>query len=141
MEDLKLCIIIYNERSSYANCCHVALVVAQGKLRYWLYHATEDATIKGGGLKFERSFRTRSPMTTNRPHHVIPFKEDIAKANFDKLDQALRNTPVPRPRPEGWTCQNWLRQALKNLEKEGLTKDVEPLVSLFGAKCPYYAPN
>ena len=140
MEDLKLCIIIYNERPSHANCCHVVLVVAQGKERFHLYHATEDGTIKGG-LKFERSFRTRSPMTTNRPHHIIPFKEPIAKANFDKLDQALRSTPVPRPRPEGWNCQSWLRQALGNLEKEGLTKDVEPLVSLFAADCPYHAPN
>ena len=130
MANLVVSIVIYATSSSDANECHVALAVRLDLQHSYLYHAVQDDSAKGQ-MKFERNFRHNDHTTTGRRHHLLPVKEPIAKVDFEKLDKALSSTPIPRPRPEGWNCQTWLRQALKSLEKEGLVKDAETFVSLF----------
>ena len=135
MADLQVSIVIYATRSSDASECHVALAVAKDSKHFYLYHATEEPFIKNE-MKFERIFREVDPLLTGRRHHVLSVKGPIANAQFDKLNKALSDTPVPRPKPEGWNCQTWLRRALEMLEKEGLVNDVEPPVSKSGTIIP-----
>lgn len=130
MAYLVVSIVIYATSSSDANDCHVALAVRLDLQHSYLYHAVQDDSTKGQ-MKFERNFRRADHTTTGRRHHLLPIKEPIAIADFEKLDKALSSTPIPRPRPEDWNCQTFLRQTLKSLEKEGLVQDVETLVSLF----------
>lgn len=132
MANLEISVVIYADPSLYATECHAALVVGQDTHHFYIYHAVEDSSTEAE-MKFERMFKCKDPLTTNRRHQVIPVKGGIAKADFDRLDKALRSTQIPRPREGGWNCQNWVKQALESLEKEGLMKGVEPPVSFFGA--------
>lgn len=120
-------ILMYAAPSLSADECHVALAVSPDSEHFYTYHAVDDAC-NPKEMKFERMFRSVSLKTT-RPHQVLRPDCSIAKTDFDKLDKALCGTPIPRPRANGWNCQNWLRQALESLEKEGLLPNTEPPVS------------
>lgn len=135
MANLEIAVIIYADPSLHTEECHAALVVGQDTHHFYIYHAVEDSDTDTE-MKFERAFKSKDPLTTNRRHQVIPVQGAIAKADFDKLDKALKSTQVPRPREGGWNCQNWVEKALESLEKEGLMKGVEHPVSFFGTIFP-----
>lgn len=108
--------MIYAEASLKPHESHVALLVTlPGARKHYVFNAVEDISTESE-MKFEKEERPSDPLATQTPHERISLWTTIPESQFEALSNTLAATPVPRPKPENWNCQLWLREGLMNME-------------------------